>query len=549
MDSFFIYYLTTLGSYYFTGRAFYLIIFNNKLENKYVFNIKIENFYLVLGLIIFSQFLLIFNFFAGLSKFNLIFFLISIFIVNLRYIKIPKLSILQLIKIGVVCVFFISFYDIGLSKDSYLYHLSSQSWIFSEKIVFGLSNLNPYLGYMSISEYSSSLLNAINLNLAHTFNLVFLVTFFWIMFEFIFSKISFYKNLAFGFGIFGILDNFGFDGGRNGFIALQEINKFDYSFSIISILFVIFSIYLLVFKKNINKNELLVLTLLLIFAIQMRVFGIILIPILLYIQFQFKTFLSSTNFSFLLLIVWLFKNFINTSCFLYPVKFSCLNSNWLFKNQAEYISNIVLDSFRDPENGINTIRNFDWILSVFLPNNKFVLINFLISVIVFRVCFTLLIKNSTFFNIKYFSKFLILPMVLISLWILMFPQYRFSSFFLMFAFFILNFDLISNQKGMNLKLNLVVTVIAMLLVVNLNDYKTFVENPKQDLEIVLPVIEYEKMSYFGVKPVSENSKGILCFQRKDCYSGNYNLILTVSQYNYKTIKPLENKYYEDLLNK
>lgn len=539
----------TLGSYYFTGRAFYLIIFNNKPENKHVFNIKIENFYLVLGLIIFSQFLLIFNFFAGLNKFNLIFFLISIFIVNLRYIKIPKLSILQLIKIGVICVFFISFYDIGLSKDSYLYHLSSQSWIFSEKIVFGLSNLNPYLGYMSISEYSSSLLNAINLNLAHTFNLVFLITFFWIMFEFIFSKISFYKNLAFGFGIFGILDNFGFDGGRNGFIALQEINKFDYSFSIISILFVIFSIYLLVFTKNINKNELLVLTLLLIFAIQMRVFGIILIPILLYIQFQFKTFLSSTNFSFLLLILWLIKNFINTSCFLYPVKFSCLNSNWLFKNQSEYISNIVLDSFRDPENGINTIKNFDWILNVFLPNNKFVLINFLISLIIFRVCFTLLIKNSTFFNIKYFSKFLILPMLLISLWILMFPQYRFSSFFLMFAFFILNFDLISNQKGMNLKLNLVVTVIAMLLVVNLNDYKTFVENPKRDIEIVLPVIEYEKMSYFGVKPISENSKGILCFQRKDCYSGNYNLILTVSQYNYKTIKPLEDKYYEDLLNK
>ena len=66
-------------------------------------------------------------------------------------------------------------------------------------------------------------------------------------------------------------------------------------------------------------------------------------------------------------------------------------------------------------------------------------------------------------------------MLLISLWILMFPN-MVSSFFLMFAFFIFNFDLISNQKGMNLKLNLVVTVIAMLLVVSLNDYKAFVEN-------------------------------------------------------------------------
>ena len=93
-----------------------------------------------------------------------------------------------------MCFFFISFYDIGLSKDSYLYHLSSQSWIFSEKIVFGLSNLNPYLGYMSISEYSSSLLNAINLNLAHTFNLVFLITFFFgLCLNLYFQKLVFIK--------------------------------------------------------------------------------------------------------------------------------------------------------------------------------------------------------------------------------------------------------------------------------------------------------------------------------------------------------------------
>ena len=548
MDSFLLYYLGIFCIYYFTGRAFYLTIFKDKLKNDSVFDIKVENFYLILGLIMSSQFLFIFNFFKGLDNFNLTYFLIVITVGNLRYLKIPKFSIHQLIKLAVILLFFVSFYDLGLSKDSYLYHLQSQNWILSEKIVFGLSNLNPYLGYMSISEYSTSLLININLNLAHTFNLVFLITFFWIMFEFIFSKINFYKNLAFGFGFMGILDNFGFDGGRNGFVALQEINKFDYSFSIVSIFFIIFSIYLLVFKKNIHKSELMFLALFLIFAIQMRVFGIILFPVLFYIQFRFKTFSSSTNFSFLLLVFWLIKNFINTSCFLYPIKFSCLNSSWLFKNQAEYISNIVLDSFRDPEKGINSINNYDWIFNVFLPNNKFVLANFFISVIIFRVIFSRFTKHSKLLNKKYNSYFLVITTFLISLWILMFPQYRFSTFFLMASFLLINFDLISAQSDINLKLNLLISVIALALVINLNDYKSFIENPRKNIETILPIIEYENRSYYGVKPLSENSKGILCFLKKDCYTGDYRLNLDVNKYGYKTITTLDKNYYKNLFN-
>ena len=51
----------------------------------------------------------------------------------------------------IIFILFISFYDINLSKDSYLYHLSTQNWLYTEKIVFGISNLNPYLGYVSIN--------------------------------------------------------------------------------------------------------------------------------------------------------------------------------------------------------------------------------------------------------------------------------------------------------------------------------------------------------------------------------------------------------------
>ena len=86
------------------------------------------------------------------------------------------------------------------------------------------------------------------------------------------------------------------------------------------------------------------------------------------------------------------KNIINTSCIFYPIPQTCIKSNWLFINQAEYINRIVLDSFRDPENGINSLDNFYWIIEVFIPSNKNIIFNFFISVALLRVFFTIYSK-------------------------------------------------------------------------------------------------------------------------------------------------------------
>ncbi len=533
------------------GRALFIIIeIFTKKDIYCLFDIKKESFFLIIGLIVFSQILFIFNFFSGLIDFNITLFITFLLIINVR--KFTKIKSYKDFGLNIFLCFllFITFYDTGLSKDSFLYHLMSQKWIYTEKIVFGLSNLNPYLGYMSISEFASSLFNEINLNFAHIFNLVFLISFFSLIIAFIFSKIEYYKNIAICFGVFGILDNFGFDGGRNGFIATQEINKFDYSFSILCILFIVFSIYSINIKKDISNLDHFIFSLFFIYAIQLRIFGYILFPLYFYMMFRFKKFRSIYNFSFIFLILWSIKNFINTSCFIYPVNLSCINTGWLFPEKSKYISYLVLDSFRDPENGINTINNLQWISEVFLPNNQNIIKNFLISVIFFKLLKILFFKHQKikrdYVNL---IKVYLTVFILFGLWIFYLPQYRFSSFFLMTSFLILNMDFLKSKHKFSINLNLIITIFSFLLLINMNDYKSFYSNPTVISQATLPTTQYEKLKNYGVKPISDISKGILCFDRKDCYSANYELSLSNLELNYKIIRPINKNYYLDLLQK
>ena len=545
----FIYYIAILTLLYLVGRALFIIIeIFTKREIHFLFDIKKEAFFLIIGLVIFSQILFIFNFFLGLNKFNIIIFITLLLIINVKnFTKIKSYKEFGL-NIFICFLLFITFYDTGLSKDSYLYHLMSQEWIYTEKIVFGLSNLNPYLGYMSISEFPSALLNEINLNFAHIFNLVYLISFFSLMIGFIFSKIEYYKNIAFCFGVFGILDNFGFDGGRNGFIATQEINKFDYSFSILCILFIVFSVYSIIIKKDISNIDHFVFSLFFIYAVQLRIFGYILLPLYFYMMFSFNKLRSIYNFSFIFLILWSIKNFINTSCFIYPINLSCISTDWLFQEKSKYISYLVLDSFRDPENGINTINNLRWINEVFLPNNQNIIKNFLLTVVFFKLLKILFFKHQKikrdYVNL---IKVYLIVFILFGLWIFYLPQYRFSSFFLMTSFVILNLDFLKSEHKFVFGLNLIITIFSFLLLINMNDYKSFYNNPSEISQARLPNTQYVDLTNYGVKPVSEVSKGVLCFDRKDCYSANYELSLSNLRFNYKIIKPIDKNYYLDLI--
>jgi len=552
MENLLILYITCFIVFYFSGRAVFLVVEKaTKKKTDYLFNLKKENFYILLGIICTTEFLFVSNFFFSLNKINLGLFFAIMFLVNLsKFSKITEFKYLFL-NFLIIFILFISFYDINLSKDSYLYHLSTQNWLYTEKIVFGISNLNPYLGYVSINEYLTTLLNTFNTKGAHIFNLVFLYIFFSFLISFIYSKNKFYKNISLLISFFGILDNFGNDGGRNGFIALQEINKFDYTVSILCIIFIIFFLHINFSKKSITNFESVFLLLIIIFSTQLRFFTLLLTLLLIYQNIKYKKIILSQAYPLILLVLWFIKNFINTSCFIYPVYLTCFETVWTFENQAKYITNSVLDSYRDPSTaGINSIENFNWISEIFIPNNLNTILNFIFTLIVFYLFKKFSLNNVQIeeFKNKIITS-LFFSLLLFIFWLFYLPQYRFASFFFITIFIILNLDYLFNAKPINSKLTTIFVFLALGLVINLNDYKYFVQDP---ITAVVsnqnyPSTEYEKRQEYGVRPVGVESKGVYCFAQKDCYTDDYDVRLKIFKYNYKAIIPIQTRFYTDLL--
>ena len=131
-------------------------------------------------------------------------------------------------------------------------------------------------GYSSIFDY----INAnfwINENflLLHFTNILFIVFFF----QLISDQILINKNKTLGIAtallIFGFLDNFGINGGKNGFIEIEGITKYDTVFGIVFITFIVLFISALS-KEDLNLLDIKFLGIYLIFAIQLRPLGLLL---------------------------------------------------------------------------------------------------------------------------------------------------------------------------------------------------------------------------------------------------------------------------------
>ena len=113
---------------------------------------------------------------------------------------------------------------INFSYDAGLYQLNNQYWIRESLISLGFNNLNIRYGYSSLIEYISSTIWGFgNFAILHYVNLSFITFFFgFITYTSLLSKNFILKNSSISLIIFGVLDNFGFGGGRNGFISSNK---------------------------------------------------------------------------------------------------------------------------------------------------------------------------------------------------------------------------------------------------------------------------------------------------------------------------------------
>ena len=431
------------------GRAFIIInskIFNlNFHEDSKLQGVDTQIFYPVLGMFFLGNFLYIFNYFLPLK--NKLSYLILLFIfINFKHpIYYEKLKgILKTLPIYTVLL--ATSYDINFHYDAGLYHLNNQLWLNESNIVAGFSNIYGPYGVSSIYEYLSAFLWLDrSFMLVHFLSLIFIGFFYtFLLYNLIYNKNKHLFAGSFLLLIYSIFDNFGFSGGRNGFVNLQSIGKQDLA---ISVLFLVTSSLLTIsiLKKSFKIQELVIYSVLSLFIFQLKISGFSIAFIyFVYIYFYAKdneiSLLSLFNILkiyVILFFTWLIKSLIHTGCLIFPYEPSCLSSlKWVNKEYITNIENITVNFsnsyyFRD--------SLYTWGKEyISIPINFTVFMNFFISVFALLILSKILFFKSNELN----KNKIIIPIVSLSiLFYLRFgPDVRNISGLMMFLVFCVGID-------------------------------------------------------------------------------------------------------------
>lgn len=491
--------------FFISGRALILLFIKFISKSRTIPNTILEtkNFitYPIFGLIYTGNILVLLNFFIPLksSAVKIILFLILLpnllnFQIDINLIK--KLSFNNLIYFVLIpSVLLISTSDINFHYDASYYHLNTQNWLRESNLIIGFVNIFWPFGISSIYEYLSAILwfqdSLIQL---HFLSLLFIHFFYSFIFYHIFSsKNMFFKNGSILLIIFSIFDNFGLSGGRNGFIYIQAIGKQDIEIGILVVLVTLITTYQ--FKKEtVNELDLVCLSFLVLFIVQIKLSGIyILFIFFLYIFFilikkrkNIKQILFYHTPAIIFSFIWIIKNYLMTGCLIFPVSLTCINKfEWYIKGTTEKIELYNANtSFGYFQYLINPNQNFyDWATN-FLNSNKYntfsnfyrsVYTNFTFSYLAIIFIFLILFKKKK--NNNKFNLIIIFNFILTFIYLILFgPIPRYTVGFLCSIIIILGFYTTDLKYKLSKTLLFFIFFASLILLPRFNSYINFIEN-------------------------------------------------------------------------
>lgn len=528
-----LYFLIFYSLLHFHGRGI-LILFDKLIPNIGLLNYRIQKFPIVLLSPLFSlfyigQIVLIANFFTGSN--NIFVYIISLFPVTANFYKGKykfKFEKIEIVLLRILTIIIIGFSSntITFHQDAASYHLNTQLFIRTEKIVLGLANVYVRYGYSSLSDYISSIFWVDNnFIFLHFLNLVFISIFYifiiWCLLE---SSNFRLKIMSLGLLLFGILDNFGIEGGRNGYIDIDTIGKQDNAFAILFFLTNFFIIEKIYKQEKLNKVDFFIILFLILFSVEYRFFGLIsIVGLLLLIKDNIKDYIQLDVIPFLSLgLIWVIKNYLITSCLFYPITFTCLPSRW----RNNFISEWQSEELRFFHSAYNILSEtpMEWYIrwsERYL--NYYVSINLVISfLIVLLVLNILLIRKKKHF-IKN-QKIVLYLFLIFAVWLLSAPSIRFGiGIFLLFIFYFTSnfkhfrFKFVNNLFNKRY-LKILVILITIFTTPLIKNYS--VENLSTSLkQITPPSIEYEQ-NYdtwgVSVKVSNKNEDVKFCWLNKEC---------------------------------
>tara|TARA_B110000003_G_scaffold276120_1_gene320982 strand:+ start:536 stop:2185 length:1650 start_codon:yes stop_codon:yes gene_type:complete len=514
---------------FFIGRSIVIILDSRKefprVDEK-IFGVNIYIFYPVLSLFALGNLAVITNFFMPVNSIYPYFWILSSFLVILNFknkLKIKRLDFL-ITNFVVPSILSISSYKVWLHYDAGLYHLNNQLWISSHKIIFGLGNVNMWFSWSSIYEYISSLFwFGDNFIFLHFLNIIFFTLFFnFVYFQVTQNKNKFLKYSSLNLILFSILDNFGINGGGNGFLFFQTIGKPDLAFAVI---FYISFILLIdsVAKNNFSFSELILLFYSSLFAIQLKAFGLYLIPLLIFYVYKlgtFKNILKKTKLLSFLSLSWVTKNIIISGCIQFPFDLTCFDSlSWYSRGRANIASagiaaEHVAFTFDQQIN--------DWFTQWIEHSKNFqIYTNFAISFL-FLFLFNLLVfkkKKSETINSQNFIY--IYGFLLFFSWLTTAPNARFGMIVCLVGISLLRFTF-DEKSFFKILINKKIIIyslisISILLTPRFYAYQEFFNNPLALSAVKAPIPTYLPASGgWGVYPKDDNR----CWVRIDCMDQN-----------------------------
>ena len=518
---------------YFVGRAF-VIVTNKMFKNEItlpssILFLKSSLIYPIIGLVFVGNFLILINFILPL---NSIFVFIFIFLFCLINFTVNKTkSLFRFININtffyyifIPCILLVSTYSISFHYDAGFYHLNHQNWLRESNMILGMINIFWAYGMSSIYEYISAILWFDNsFVFLHFLNLIFVHFFLLVIWDNLLSKrFKVFQFVAFGILIVSLLDNFGLQGGRNGYIYLDAITKQDVSIGIL-FFFISIAIFSMLNEEKINDLDGVFLSLITLFVVQIKISSIFIFYV--YI-FLFLTLLLRRKITFKKIVnlhlpfsffasMWLLKSYFTTGCLIFPFTPTCKNNfSWYQKSNTRYAEITTSSSsmgFIDYMHG-QTRNITDWFNDVVAYEFYFsIFINFVVTV------FILLLIRNFFFEKKVPKKhvfFAQMSLIFINGVYLAFfgpiPRYSIGitlTIFSLFGFYIKNEKYILNKT-----LLYVMLIISTVFIVRVDSYKNLIDG--KNIAVFDPRLsaEYIKISDEWFIPKEDDQ----CWINIDC---------------------------------
>jgi len=515
----FIKYIIFFIYFYLVGKSLFKLIpylNRDKVDNRILYlNEKI--LFPLAGFIFFGNILFISNTFLPID--NLIVNLIVILLIlpalteiknfkNYLNFKIFTFKLLFYYLI-IPSILVISTFDIGYNYDAGFYHLLHQNWLRNSNLIIGMVNIFWPFGMSSIYEYVSAFLwFDTSFVLLHFMNLFFIHFFYLFLTEnLVESKNKYLINSSFFVLIFSLLDNFGYGGGRNGFLYIQGVTKQDVT---VGILFFFLSLIMLLKIKdlNITNQELVLLSFVLFFMYQIKVSGVLIVY--LYVILLVNQILKKRHTIFdiiklnlpvlTLAFIWVLKSIYTTGCVIYPVNFTCLDIfDWYINGSTISFEGITKHASLAYDGSIPFL---EWVQTSgsFEYRNQ-VFSNFLISIFILLLIKLVLFKKSDVSNAhKFFALSFIFFSILYFVYFGPIPRYAVGICLFSAGFF----GLISSEKSFRISNNFayVLVFVSVLLLVRSTAYSGLLAN--NEIKLFDPRTNYEINYEIGFEQLNED---------------------------------------------